>query len=78
MVCPWTDIAQRRSTTRSVKNLETSNGLLEPSNGQSTGMRPDVEIALMAVGGRCSIRDSLMVRLEDVVDINGGFNLRSN
>ena len=57
--CPGRDRAQggawRRSTTRSVV-LDTSGGWLEPSNElQSIGMRPDVEIGLIAVGGCCSI-----------------------
>ena len=57
--CPRRDRAQggawRRSTTRSVV-LDTSGGWLEPSNElQSTGMRPDVEIGLIAAGGCCSI-----------------------
>lgn len=57
--CSWRDRVQggarRRSTTRSVV-LDTSGGWLEPSNElQSTGMRPDVEIMLIAAGGRCSI-----------------------
>ena len=57
--CPRRDRVQggawRRSTTRSVV-LDTSSGWLEPSNElQSTGMRPDVEIRLIAAAGCCSI-----------------------
>ena len=57
--CPRRDMAQggawRRLTTRSVV-LDTSGGWLEPSNElQSTGMRPNVEIGLIAAGGCCSI-----------------------
>ena len=57
--CPRRDRAQggawRRSTTRSVV-LDTLTGWLEPSNElQSTVMRPDVEIGLIATGGCCSI-----------------------
>ena len=57
--CPRRDMAQggawRRLTTRSVV-LDTSGGWLEPSNElQSTGMRPDVEIGLIAAAGCCSI-----------------------
>jgi hypothetical protein len=45
----------RRSTTRSVV-FDTSGGWLELSNElQSTGMRPDVKIGLIAVAGCCSI-----------------------
>ena len=47
--------AWRRSTTRSVV-LDTSGVWFEPSNKlQSTGMRPDVEIGLIAAGDCCSI-----------------------
>ena len=47
--------AWMRSTTRSVV-LDTSGGWLKPSNElQSTGMRPDVEIGLIAAVGCCSI-----------------------
>ena len=57
--CPGRDMAQggawRRSTTRSVV-LDTSGRWLEPSNElQSTGMRLDVEIRLIAAGGCHSI-----------------------
>ena len=57
--CPRRDRAQggawRRSTTRLVV-LDTSGWWLEPSiELQSTRMRPDVQIGLIAAGGCCSI-----------------------
>ena len=47
--------AWRQSMTRLVV-LDTLGGWLEPSNElQSTGIRPDVKIGLIAVAGCCSI-----------------------
>jgi len=63
--------------------LDTSGGWLKPSNElQSTGMRPDVEIMLIAADGCCSIgadrRPGSTVWPEDVVDEYVGFDSRSD